>query len=179
MTIYNPLYEPIERYLEEMRMKWHKTLYSGNILQATNQQIADSKHFFLRQTHRQPKVVILKCWLFICRCTVGVVLHFCWLLIFCVCFLSVIDAEKADSRAEVKSFDKSQLKHVETEEKNPTPTAQTLREELVPDELPDRSAELKEIQGFDPAKKLKHVETADKTHLPTKEGMIGCSKRSE
>lgn len=49
----------------------------------------------------------------------------------------------------------------------------------MPDELPDRSAELKEIQGFDPSKKLKHVETADKTHLPTKEGMIGCSKRSE
>ena len=121
----------------------------------------------------------MKCWLFVCRHTVGVFLHFCQLLIFCVCFLSVIDEEKADSRAEVKSFDKSQLKHVKTEEKNPTPTAQTLREELVPDKLPDKSAELKEIQGFDPAKKLKHVETADKTHLPTKEGMIGCSTRSE
>ena len=84
----------------------------------------------------------------------------------------VIEEEKADSRAEVKSFDKSKLKHVETEEKNPTPTAQTLREELLPDELPDKSAELKEITGFDPTKKLKHVETQDKTHLPTKEGMM-------
>ena len=84
----------------------------------------------------------------------------------------VIEEEKADSRAEVKSFDKSKLKHVETEEKNPTPTAQTLREELLPDELPDKSAELKEITGFDPTKKLKHVETQDKTHLPTKEGML-------
>ena len=71
----------------------------------------------------------------------------------------------------MKSFDKSKLKHVETEEKNPTPTSQTLREELLPDQLPDRSAELKEIEGFDPAKKLKHVETTDKTHLPTKEGI--------
>ena len=86
----------------------------------------------------------------------------------------VIEEEKADSRAEVKSFDKSKLKHVETEEKNPTPTAQTLREELLPDELPDKSAELKEITGFDPTKKLKHVETQDKTHLPTKEGMFFC-----
>ena len=84
----------------------------------------------------------------------------------------VIEEEKADSRAEVKSFDKSKLKHVETEEKNPTPTAQTLREELLPDELPDKSAELKEITGFDPTKKLKHVETQDKTHLPTKEGLL-------
>lgn len=84
----------------------------------------------------------------------------------------VIEEEKADSRAEVKSFDKSKLKHVETEEKNPTPTAQTLREELLPDELPDKSAELKEITGFDPTKKLKHVETQDKTHLPTKEGTL-------
>lgn len=87
-------------------------------------------------------------------------------------FVLVIEEEKADSRAEVKSFDKSKLKHVETEEKNPTPTAQTLREELLPDKLPDKSAELKEIEGFDPAKKLKHVQTEDKTHLPTKEGMF-------
>ena len=87
-------------------------------------------------------------------------------------FFLVIEEEKAESRAEVKSFDKSKLKHVETEEKNPTPTAQTLREELLPDQLPDKSAELKEIEGFDPAKKLKHVETKDKTHLPTKEGLF-------
>lgn len=72
----------------------------------------------------------------------------------------------------MKSFDKSKLKHVETEEKNPTPTAQTLRQELLPDQLPDKKAELKEIKGFDPAKKLKHVETEDKTHLPTKEGEL-------
>lgn len=89
-----------------------------------------------------------------------------------ISFSLVIDEEKADSRAEVKSFDKSKLKHVETEEKNPTPTPQTLREELLPDELPDKAAELKEIERFDSAKNLKHVETTDKTHLPTKEGMI-------
>ena len=77
-----------------------------------------------------------------------------------------------NSRAEVKSFDKSKLKHVETEEKNPTPTPQTLREELIPDKLPDKTAELKEIEGFDASKKLKHVETQDKTHLPTKEGTV-------
>ena len=92
---------------------------------------------------------------------------------FVFALVQVIDEEKVDSRAEVKSFDKSKLKHVETEEKNPTPTAQTLREELLPNELPDKKAELKEIEGFDPAKKLKHVETKDKTHLPTKEGMCG------
>ena len=91
---------------------------------------------------------------------------------FVFVLVQVIDEEKVDSRAEVKSFDKSKLKHVETEEKNPTPTAQTLREELLPNELPDKTAELKEIEGFDPAKKLKHVETKDKTHLPTKEGML-------
>ena len=84
----------------------------------------------------------------------------------------MIEEEKADSRAEVKTFDKSKLKHVETEEKNPTPTPQTLREELLPDDLPSKTAELKEIEGFDSAKKLKHVETTDKTHLPTKEGIV-------
>lgn len=89
-----------------------------------------------------------------------------------ISFSLVIDEEKTDSRAEVKSFDKSKLKHVETEEKNPTPTSQTLREELLPDDLPNKAAELKEIKGFDPAKNLKHVETTDKMHLPTKEGMI-------
>ena len=37
--------------------------------------------------------------------------------------LSVIDLEKVDSRAEVKAFDKSELKHVETDEKTVLPTA--------------------------------------------------------
>jgi len=93
-------------------------------------------------------------------------------------FSLVIEEEKADSRAEVKTFDKSKLKHVETEEKNPTPTSQTLREELLPDELPNKAAELKEIEGFDAAKKLKHVETTDKTHLPTKEGMVAQGRQN-
>ena len=38
--------------------------------------------------------------------------------------LSVIDEEAIDSRAEVKKFDKTSLKHVETEEKKSLPTAQ-------------------------------------------------------
>jgi len=44
--------------------------------------------------------------------------------------------------------------------------------------LPNKAAELKEIEGFDPAKKLKHVETTDKTHLPTKEGMVAQGGRN-
>ena len=72
----------------------------------------------------------------------------------------------------MKSFDKSKLKHVETEEKNPTPTAQTLREELIPDKIPDKAAELKEVKEFDATKDLKHVETMDKTHLPSKQGKV-------
>jgi len=35
----------------------------------------------------------------------------------------------------VKSFDHSKLKHVDTEEKNPLPTPQTLKEELRPSYL--------------------------------------------
>jgi hypothetical protein len=37
----------------------------------------------------------------------------------------VIKEEAIDSRAEVKSFDHTKLKHVETEEKNPLPTPQS------------------------------------------------------
>lgn len=39
-------------------------------------------------------------------------------------YFSVIKEEAIDSRAEVKSFDKSHLKHVETEEKHFMPSAQ-------------------------------------------------------
>ena len=42
-----------------------------------------------------------------------------WAIIFLV-----IDEEAFDSRAEVKSFDKKSLKHVETDEKTSLPTAQ-------------------------------------------------------
>lgn len=38
--------------------------------------------------------------------------------------LSVIAEEAIDSRAEVKKFDKTSLKHVKTEEKTTLPTAQ-------------------------------------------------------
>ena len=38
--------------------------------------------------------------------------------------LLVIAKETIDSRAEVKKFDKTSLKHVETEEKKSLPTAQ-------------------------------------------------------
>ena len=37
--------------------------------------------------------------------------------------LAAIQEEKIDSRAEVKEFSKDQLKHVDTVEKNPLPTA--------------------------------------------------------
>ena len=40
-----------------------------------------------------------------------------------------------------------------------------LKQELVPDVLPDRS----EVKGFD-AKKLKHVETVEKNPVPSKDG---------
>ena len=39
----------------------------------------------------------------------------------------VIKEEAIDSRAEVKSFDQSKLKHVDTAEKNPLPTQQSKR----------------------------------------------------
>ena len=38
-------------------------------------------------------------------------------------YSTVIELEKVDSRAEVKSFDKAELKHVRTEEKVTLPTA--------------------------------------------------------
>ena len=66
----------------------------------------------------------------------------------------------------MKSFDHGKLKHVETEEKNPLPTPQVLKEEMRPESLPDVSG----ITEFDTAK-LKHVETEEKTVLPTNEGM--------
>ena len=82
-----------------------------------------------------------------------------------ICFLSVIKEEAVDSRAEVKSFDHGKLKHVETQEKNPLPTPQTLKEEMRPDSLPDVSA----VGSFD-ATKLKHVDTQEKNVLPTSDG---------
>ena len=77
----------------------------------------------------------------------------------------VIQEEATDSRAEVKSFDHNKLKHVETEEKNPLPTPQTLKEEMRPEELPDVSG----VSSFDTSK-LKHVETQEKNVLPTANG---------
>ena len=81
-------------------------------------------------------------------------------------FCTVIKEEVADSRAEVKSFDHGKLKHVETQEKNPLPTPQTLKEEMRPESLPDVSA----VSGFD-SSKLKHVETQEKSVLPTADGI--------
>ena len=77
----------------------------------------------------------------------------------------VIDQEAIHARVEVKTFDHSNLKHVETSEKNPLPTPQTLREELRPDILQDVS----EVKGFN-KDSLKHVDTSDKTVIPTQEG---------
>lgn len=67
----------------------------------------------------------------------------------------------------MKSFDHGTLKHVETQEKNPLPTPQTLKEEMRPESLPDVSA----VGSFD-AKKLKHVDTQEKNVLPTSDGMF-------
>lgn len=67
----------------------------------------------------------------------------------------------------MKSFDHTKLKHVETHEKNPLPTPQTLKEELRPESLPDVS----QVKEFEKTK-LKHVEPAEKNPLPTKEGKI-------
>ena len=69
----------------------------------------------------------------------------------------------------MKSFDHGKLKHVETEEKNPLPTASTLMEEMRPETLPDVSG----VAGFD-AGKLKHVETEEKNVLPTSDGKLFC-----
>ena len=66
----------------------------------------------------------------------------------------------------MKSFDHGKLKHVDTEEKNPLPTPQTLKEEMRPETLPDVSG----VKEFD-SSKLKHVETQEKSVLPTKEGI--------
>ena len=68
------------------------------------------------------------------------------------------------SRAEVKSFDSSKLKHVETEEKNPLPTAATLHEELIPENRPDRS----EVASFEKGQ-LKSVYTRESTGVPTQD----------
>jgi len=48
------------------------------------------------------------------------------MLIGYLVFILDIREEAIDSRAEVKSFDHSKLKHVETQEKNPLPTAQSM-----------------------------------------------------
>ena len=77
----------------------------------------------------------------------------------------VIKEESIESRAEVKSFDKSALKPTTTCEKNTLPTAATLAEELRPETLPDVSA----VASFD-ASKLKSVETVDKSVLPDANG---------
>ena len=77
----------------------------------------------------------------------------------------MIKEESVDSRAEVKSFDTNKLKHVDTQEKNPLPTAQTLKEELRPDTLPDVS----QVKEFEKAK-LKHVDPVEKNPLPSKQG---------
>lgn len=41
-----------------------------------------------------------------------------------IIIISVIKEEEKETRAEVKSFDKKNLKHVETQEKETLPTAQ-------------------------------------------------------
>ncbi len=82
-------------------------------------------------------------------------------------FIPVIKEEAIESRAEVKAFDTSKLKHVETAEKNPLPTPAVLKEELRPETLPDVSG----VSTFD-SSKLKHVETEEKSVLPTADGKI-------
>ena len=89
-------------------------------------------------------------------------------------FLAVIEEEATDSRAEVKSFDHTKLKHVETEERNPLPTPQTLAEERRPDKLADVS----EVKSFE-KDKLKHVETVEKDTKPSKDCTSGIRSQPQ
>lgn len=79
-----------------------------------------------------------------------------------------IETEKIESRAFVKDFDKGNLKKVHTEEKNPLPTLQNIRGELLPDILPTK-VELEQLRTF-VKNYLNHVETRIKDTLPTSEG---------
>merc|ERR1711881_815465 len=74
----------------------------------------------------------------------------------------VIKEEAVESRAEVKGFDRSKLKPVETDEKNTLPTSATLHQELRPEKLPDVSG----VANFD-ASSLKKVATTEKNIIPT------------
>ncbi|KAJ7380393.1 hypothetical protein OS493_008849 [Desmophyllum pertusum] len=65
--------------------------------------------------------------------------------------------------SEVSSFDTTKLKHVKTVEKNTLPSSETVKQELQPDEFPDRS----EVKNFDPSK-LKKTHTEEKNSLPSK-----------
>ncbi|RDD36673.1 Thymosin beta-12 [Trichoplax sp. H2] len=66
-------------------------------------------------------------------------------------------------RSEVKSFDVSKLKHIETTEKNPLPSFTTIAQERS-----ENRPELNAVKEFS-RQKLQHVETEEKNPLPTKE----------
>ncbi|KAA2238152.1 hypothetical protein F0L68_41550, partial [Solihabitans fulvus] len=59
-------------------------------------------------------------------------------------------------------FDSSQLKHTETQEKNPLPDKDAIEAEK------EKNKFLNGIENFDPTK-LKHTETCEKNPLPTKD----------
>ena len=82
-------------------------------------------------------------------------------------FLSVIKTEAFECRSEVKSFDVTKLRRVQTRVRNSLPTPQILRAELRPERLPDVSA----IRAFD-CKLLKHVEVRERNLLPTLAGKV-------
>lgn len=58
--------------------------------------------------------------------TMSNIIHNLLLIEYLVIIFLDIREEAIDSRAEVKSFDHSKLKHVETQEKNPLPTPQSM-----------------------------------------------------
>ncbi|RMX39942.1 hypothetical protein pdam_00022020 [Pocillopora damicornis] len=78
----------------------------------------------------------------------------------------VIEEESVESRAEVKSFDKGSLKHVDTDEKKYLPTAQDLTAERMPP--PSRRPDRSEVLQFD-HNKLQHVPVTEKVVLPSQQ----------
>ncbi|KPJ05118.1 hypothetical protein RR46_03955 [Papilio xuthus] len=78
--------------------------------------------------------------------------------------MPVVAAEKAHQNLldGVEHFDKTQMKHTTTEEKNPLPPKEAIEAEK------EKNKFLNGIENFDPAK-LKHTETCEKNPLPTKD----------
>ncbi|KAM7427211.1 hypothetical protein ABFA07_021622 [Porites harrisoni] len=74
--------------------------------------------------------------------------------------------QKADL-SEVASFDASKLKHVKTVEKNTLPSSETVKQELQPDEFPDRS----EVKSLTPPSSRRHT-LKKRTHYLQKKQLL-------